>query len=107
MSDGKKLSGWLVVEGHCAMRILEGSDPGQVANRVAFIEKTPRVRVRPFTDAGTDHLAWRSGPKGRGGRLGGPNAEVSGCYGFDMDSRAWCDAELLAMGYEVPDPVSP
>lgn len=102
MRDRGKLSGWIVVEGHCAMRILEGGNPAQLASRVAFIEKTPRVRVRPFTDGETDHKGWRCGPKGSGGT----DAEANGYYGFDMDSRAWCDAELLAMGYDVPDPVS-
>ncbi len=59
--------------------------------------------MHPLTDAATDCANWRGGPKGSGG----PDPEANGYYGFDMDSRAWCDAELLALGYDVPDPVSP
>ena len=42
------LSDWIMDEEDCcAMRIYKGGDPEKVADRVAFIEKTPRVRVSP------------------------------------------------------------
>lgn len=94
-----KLSPWIVVDDYCAMRVVEGSDPENIANRVAFIEKTPRVRVAPFTNGRDDYLNWRSGPKGSGCSAG--RAEVEQAYGFDPDSRAWCDAELQKMGFQL------
>ena len=81
------LSPWIAVEGHCATRVYAGTDPDVIANRVAFIEKTPRVRVNPFT-AVDDFLNWSGGPKGCG--------EECGNY---TPSREWCDQELVKMGY--------
>ncbi len=105
-----RLSPWIVIEGHCATRVLEGTDPAVVANRIAFIEKTPRVRLerrrghfsleRPdgigCGEAPTD--GWLSGPRGCGGSL-----EVDGetIYGFYPPSRQWCDAMLRLLGYEI------
>lgn len=83
------LTDWLVVPGadHCAMRCLYGTDPLEVKNRVAFIEKTPRVRVGAFTEH-DDFKNWNEGPKG-----------CAPEYGEYAPSRAWCDEELLARGY--------
>lgn len=82
------------------MRCLVGTDPKIVANRVAFIEKTPRVRIAPW--AGSlmeDGRNWRSGPKGVGG-AGGEDPKEQ-LYGHYPPSREWCDAELRAMGYTL------
>ncbi len=40
----KQLSDWIMVE-HCATRVIKGGDPMNIEHRVAFIEKTPRVRI--------------------------------------------------------------
>lgn len=52
------LSNWIDFEGY-SMRIIEGSDQTKVANRVAFIEKTARVRIKPFTEV-NDFLNWET-----------------------------------------------
>lgn len=38
-----KLSKWIDVDGYCATRVIYGTDPQKEENRVAFIEKTPRI----------------------------------------------------------------
>lgn len=96
----KELSPWIVVEGHCTTRVIAGTDPDVVANRVAFIEKTPRVRIAPYSNELSflaDGVNWASGPKGSGG--GDP--EVDKTYGFDPDSRQWCDEQLSLLGYTL------
>ena len=88
------------VSDHCSMRCIVGTsqDPPY---RVAFIEKTPRVRVK-FDDG--DMSAWESGPKGTGGPVTPDNtAEQQGIYGYDPESRAWCDQRLRELGYLLPE----
>ena len=98
-----KLSTWIVVDGYCAMRIIEHANPDDISMRVAFIEKTPRIRISPFTNSSTDHINWSQGPKGSGCSAGDEEREQA--YGFDPESRAWCDMMLMAAGYDVPEPV--
>lgn len=89
---GIELSPW-VTDQHgdvSSLRFIKGTDPGNVANRVAVIEKTPRVRVKPCALDVEDYRNWRSGCSGEGG--------------WDAVSQGWCDTQLLAMGYLVPDP---
>ncbi len=90
----KQLSPWIDLDG-AATRVIKGTDPSNIANRVALIEKTPRVRIRDFHH-GTyssgerqweEWLNWCEGYKGSG-----PD---------DEDSRAWCDRMLLALGYTL------
>ncbi len=90
--QGVKLSDWTADPEypHCAMRFIEGTDPALVANRVAFIEKTPRVRVQPFATEADDWRGWHQGWKGDDGWC-----EIA---------QGWCDTHLLAMGYDVPAP---
>jgi hypothetical protein len=83
---GVALSPWIVVDGYCATRAVAGTDPSIVANRRAFIEKTPRVLIDPDAD---NWRNWSQGPKGDDG--------------FDQDSRKWCDEVLLALGAILPD----
>lgn len=85
---GVRLTDWIMDE-HCAFRAIEGTDYSKVENRVAFIEKTPRIRMfDPTQDlAHNDSLCWVYGPKG------------SSDYGKDLDSRAWCDDALEILGY--------
>jgi len=82
-----KLTDWIIIDGYCAARVLEGTDSSKVENRVAFIEKTPRIRVAPFTEI-DDFKNWKCGDKGSE-------------YGMDEESREWCDAELLKLGYTL------
>lgn len=94
-----KLSDWIVYDGCCAVRIIEGSNIGDVANRVAFIEKTPRVRTAPYSTSRAEQGKWKHGPKGCGGSDGdNPENEI---YGFFPPSREWCDEQLIKMGYEI------
>jgi len=62
----KLLSPWIIEDGYCAVRIIDGGSQDVLADRIAFIEKTPRVRVSPFT-AEEDCKNWECGPKGDGG----------------------------------------
>lgn len=92
-----RLTPWIIVSEFCAMRCLVDADISVVANRVAFIEKTPRVRVHPFTVDPHDCHNWECGPKGAGGSDGHiPENEL---YGFYPPSRKWCDDRLKELGY--------
>lgn len=86
-----KLTDWIIIDGYCATKVLEGTDPNNVENRVAFIEKTPRIKIGE---------EWVQGDKGSGGAYT-DNHEELGQYGFDSESRKWCDEELLKLGYEL------
>lgn len=93
------LSPWIVVNNYCATRVIAGTDFRLIENRVAFIEKTPRIRVRPYSNRAEDWKNWKQGDKG----CGGGNARLNKTYGFDPESRKWCDQELTALGYVLPD----
>lgn len=86
--DNQKLSSWIQVPDceECYMRILVGSNPNEIKNRIAFIEKTPRIRIS--WNNTEDYLNWKYGPKGSGDELG-----------LYEPSREWCDSELKLMGY--------
>lgn len=86
---GVRVGPW-TTEKHCAMRALAGTDPAQIENRVAFIEKTPRV---------LHNGVWVQGPKGRGGEDGEEQT-----YGFYPPSREWCDAYLVRHGAILEEP---
>jgi hypothetical protein len=75
---------------YCSMRIIEGTDPEVVTNRVAFIEKTPRVRALNSFDGNDDWKNWHQGWKGDDG--------------WDPVAQGWCDTHLVTMGYIVPEP---
>jgi hypothetical protein len=83
---GVELSPWIVVSDYCATRVVAGTDPLVVANRRAFIEKSPRVMVG---DDATDRDNWYYG--------------VKGTDGFDPKSREWCDAALRLLGAVLPE----
>lgn len=99
------LSPW-ITDGHCAFRHIYGTDPDKVCNRVAFIEKTPRVRDRSWNALDSDrqdHLNWISGPKGTG-CSSDEDPEEKQAYGFDPESRNWCDKQLAEFGYILNPP---
>jgi hypothetical protein len=94
-----KISPWVKIfeefdgREYCAgmTRIVEGGDLNKIADRVAFIEKTPRIRIRngsgfmPF-DMHNDYLNWAERPwKGDGPE--------------DKESMQWCDDALRLFGY--------
>lgn len=91
-----KLSPWIIVDGYCATRVIAGSNPSKIENRIAFIEKSPRVRLAAFSEE-RDQDNWLYGSKGSGGENG--NNPVNQLYGFYPPSRAWCDEKLLELGY--------
>ncbi len=77
-----------------AYRAVAGTDGELIAIRYAFIEKTPRIRIREYslgeykgTRNWEDFLNWASGNKGDGPE--------------DQESRDWCDRVLVALGYEL------
>jgi hypothetical protein len=85
-----KVGPWQVVDGFCTARVIEGGDPDKIADRVAFIEKTPRIRIREAVQFGSDYpdfLNWAEGPRGLG-----PD---------DPEPQQWCDDMLKLLGYEV------
>lgn len=93
-----KVSEWIRGD-NCSFRIHLGGNPEFIPDRVAFIEKTPRVRIRPAWATDTidnslgnhtgslDYLNWAEGYKGDG-----PD---------DENSKAWCDSMLLLLGYKL------
>jgi len=101
----QKVSPWIIRE-DCALRHIEGADPDDITKRVALIEKSPRVRIRPahyriirgsFDDEASsevsyrweEHLDWCYGPRGDGPE--------------DEDSQKWCDGMLKALGYQLTE----
>ena len=112
----RKLSDWIMIE-HCAVRIVKDGDVNKISDRVAFIEKTPRVKIHSpnstldshsisinvdeneETGCGATHpnyfigkrCVWMYGYKG------------SSEYGRDENSRQWCDELLKAIGWEVEE----
>lgn len=91
-----RVSPWIEIDGAiCRVRLLGSIH--ELKDRVAFIEKTPRVRIRqyglPYRDEpearDKDFLNWCEGLKGEG-----PN---------DKASQAWCDEMLRTLGYAVDD----
>jgi len=94
----KELSDWIIIDNFCAIRIIKGGKIENIQDRVAFIEKTPRVRISKDkygveTGKGNSCVcqerdAWLQGFKG------------SSDYGRDVDSRKWCDDMLILLGWE-------
>lgn len=101
-----KLSPWMPVPNapDCCMRIIVGGDPTKAYDRYAFIEKTPRIRIRHPSlrlmasqmPMWQDWLDWMEGTKGDGGEL-----QADGTYAYDTKSQEWCDRVLTALGYEL------
>lgn len=88
------LSSWLKADGGCAMRVQRGSVSKQIGDRVAVIEKTPRVRIAPFTIDDEEFYKWEYGPKGD-----------SDLLGSDQTSHQWCDNRLRELGYILPEDI--
>jgi len=103
-SSEVELTPWIVVDDYCACRCIKNTDTSLPKNRVAFIEKHPRVRVLPFDGEDENSCIesnqnWFCGTRGRGGSDGeNPENEL---YGFYPGSREWCDQMLVKLGYKL------
>jgi hypothetical protein len=110
----KRLSDWIMVE-HCATRIVRGGNVDNIDDRVAFIEKTPRVKLNNSlrtVDYGVHHFSIEC-ENGIGATvpeeyIGNRSIWISGNkgstdYGKDERSREWCDEMLKALGWEVEE----
>lgn len=81
---------WHVPTEGGACLVCEGGNPEKLCDRVAFIEKTPRIRTHPMwgNKAQEDNGNWAFRPwKGNG-----PS---------DPDARQWCEDALRLFGYEL------
>lgn len=74
---------WHIIDGYCAALIKEGGDPNNVSDRIAFIEKTPRILIGG---------RWVSGPKGAGGNIEEDGETI---YGFYQPSRDWVEEQII------------
>lgn len=78
---------------NCALRAVEHTNINNIKNRVALIEKTPRIRedyLGVNTNGcreWTEHLNWCCGDKGDGRE--------------DIESRDRRDFMLIALGYKL------
>ena len=81
---------------HAAFRYVEGTDPDDVANRVAFIEKTPRVRRYPYSPPHQDNSDCDNW-------VGNSSLGDGDECGHNQEARDWCDKELKAMGYDLAE----
>lgn len=80
------LSEWIIIFDFCATRAIKGTDPNLLENRIAFIEKSGRVRVKPFTKE-EDFKNWEYVCSG------------SSDYGNDLETREKVDDKLIEIGY--------
>lgn len=95
-----KLGPWQLTGEGGAFRSLVGANPQDVTKRYAFIEKTPRVRIRdthfvehlsPTSEDGwnfNDYLNWAQSP-------------FKGDDCLDEKSRKWCDDMLRMLGHSL------
>lgn len=83
LNGRRVLMQWHIIDECCACLVFENGDPAVVEDRVAFIEKTPRVLVNG---------EWIQGPKGEGGSF---HEEGYSIYGFSKDSRKWCEDRIM------------
>lgn len=97
---------WTMTDDGCgAYRALAGKDGNYIPNRVAFVEKTPRVRIRDAMFATGQH---RADPVTGFNIYDGVNwaqAPFRGDGPDDEECREWCDKMLALLGYEVEDSV--
>jgi len=82
-----KINGKEIIVGSTRIRVDGNVD--NIDDRFAFVEKTPRIRIRPNERYGwEDFLNWAERPfKGDGP--------------MDQESRDWCDAALIIFGHEL------
>lgn len=86
----RKVSEWMPIPDYewCAIRILVGGDPKNVADRVAYIANTAMVRTEPFDhdSASIDFRLW----------------ETVARNGVTAETKQLCDDRLVELGYILP-----
>lgn len=96
----KKLTPWISGDG-CAYRLLSGAED-KPYNRIAFIERTPRVKlVAGSYSVSIDETDMAARSANVNGWICGP----SGNGPDDLESRDWCDSMLNLLGYEDEPPI--
>lgn len=91
----KQLSEWIMIGEYSATRIVKGGDPNNISDRVALIDKTPRIRINKNKFCieqkegctSSDSDIWLYGDKG------------SSEHGLDFESLSWCDQMLVLLGW--------
>ena len=107
-----KVGPWMWNKDHAGMyRALIGTDGERLENRVAFIEQTPRVRIRDMSSnyGGIEAFVERTAPPGvtqydhdvRTDWLHWAYAPYKGQGPDDLESQRWCDLMLLMLGYDL------
>lgn len=98
-----KISDWIFYD-NAWMRVVEGAPLDDVKSRVAFIEKTPRIRIRE------GHFREVVGYYEDGGKYVEYSWDewLDWCYGLKgetiEESKQWCDNMSRAMGkYKFPE----
>lgn len=96
----------MTADGCGAYRAFDGSDGrNDIANRVAFIEKTPKIRIRDYSMA--VHRDWNEEGTLLNERrqwedfLNWMERDWKGDGPQDQESRDWCDRVLVALEYEL------
>ncbi|WP_144509914.1 hypothetical protein [Bacillus sp. FJAT-22090] len=93
----KELTNWIDDE-HCSYRAIKGTDHTNPGNRVAFIEKTPRVNVNLRYMENTQLRRTIKKFSTRDGWAYGW-IKSSEEYGKYVPARNWCDNLLYLMGW--------
>ena len=101
--DGVALSPWIPDPDapHCCMRVFKNADPSDVRMRVAFIEKTGRVRTKAAppgikVSSNVSDPGWVAIQKGDSGF-----ERPDGTWEYDRDTRRACDEALRLLGYTL------
>lgn len=92
-----ELTEWIDDE-HCAYRAVKGTDHLNPNNRVAFIEKTPRVNTQlRYEDNAKLRRTIKPFSQGSGWTYGWKKSSDE--YGKYIPARNWCDNLLYLMGW--------
>lgn len=92
-----ELTEWMEEE-HCAFRAVKGTDYSNPENRVAFIEKTPRVNTLLKYESNSKLRRTMKQFKNYDGWVYG-YIKSSQEYGAYVPARNWCDNMLYLMGW--------
>ena len=82
---------WIYHKDGTARFLIEwGGDPNEIKDRIAFIEKSPRIRIASAYNLAEDAKNWAYGDKGNDLH--------------DRESADWCIKALEAFGWSPMDP---
>lgn len=96
----EQLSDWIIVDDYCATRIKIGGDPNKVEDRVAFIDKAPRVRISNYCVEEKHEDGWVSCKIQKNDAWLYAKNRGSSEYGHDKENREWCDQMLMLLGWK-------